>query len=162
MVAGGLPEPRDDHAVAVADMALHMLDVVVAAGSTLGRPLQVRIGIHSGAAVAGIIGKHKFIYDVWGDTVNTANRMESHGVPDRVQISAATYHRVRGSLPLRTARSAGGQGQGHDGDVFPRQSVAAQLGDHRHQFDACADAPIALSMRARERQLNSCRTSNPT
>jgi adenylate cyclase len=95
MVAGGLPEPRDDHAVAVADMALHMVDVVAAAGSMLGRPLQVRIGIHSGAAVAGIIGKHKFIYDVWGDTVNTANRMESHGVPDRVQISAATFHRVR-------------------------------------------------------------------
>jgi class 3 adenylate cyclase/CheY-like chemotaxis protein len=95
MVAGGLPEPRDDHAVAVADMALHMIDVVAAAGTMLGRPLQVRIGIHSGAAVAGIIGKHKFIYDVWGDTVNTANRMESHGVPDRVQISAATYHRVR-------------------------------------------------------------------
>ena len=98
MVAGGLPEPRDDHAVAVADMALHMLDVVAAAGSTLGQPLQVRIGMHSGAAVAGIIGKHKFIYDVWGDTVNTANRMESHGVPDRVQISAATFHRVRGAF----------------------------------------------------------------
>ena len=96
MVAGGLPEPRDDHAVAVADMALHMIDVVSAAGSMLGRPLQVRIGIHSGAAVAGIIGKHKFIYDVWGDTVNTANRMESHGVPNRIQISAATFHRVRG------------------------------------------------------------------
>ena len=59
------------------------------------QPLQVRIGVHSGAAVAGIIGKHKFIYDVWGDTVNTANRMESHGVPNRVQISAATFHRVR-------------------------------------------------------------------
>ena len=98
MVAGGLPEPRADHAVAVADMALHMLDVVAAAGSKLGHPLQVRIGIHSGAAVAGIIGKHKFIYDVWGDTVNTANRMESHGVPDRVQISAATFHRVRDSF----------------------------------------------------------------
>ncbi len=95
MVAGGLPEPRTDHAVAVADMALHMIDVVVAAGTTLGRPLQVRIGVHSGAAVAGIIGKHKFIYDVWGDTVNTANRMESHGEPNRVQISAATFHRVR-------------------------------------------------------------------
>ncbi len=95
MVAGGLPEPRDDHAVAVADMSLHMLDVVAAAGATRELPLQVRIGVHSGAAVAGIIGKHKFIYDVWGDTVNTANRMESHGVPNRVQISAATFHRVR-------------------------------------------------------------------
>jgi adenylate cyclase len=95
MVAGGLPEPRADHAIAVADMALHMIDVVAAAGSTLGQPLEVRVGVHSGAAVAGIIGKHKFIYDVWGDTVNTANRMESHGVPNRVQISAATYQRVR-------------------------------------------------------------------
>ena len=98
MVAGGLPEPREDHAVAVADMALHMIDVVISGRLDAGRPLEVRIGIHSGAAVAGIIGKHKFIYDVWGDTVNTANRMESHGVPNRVQISAATYHRVRGTF----------------------------------------------------------------
>ena len=95
MVAGGLPEPRPDHAVAVADMALQMIDVVATTGRTLGVPLEVRIGVHSGAVVAGVIGKHKFIYDVWGDTVNTAHRMESHGEANRVQISAATHHRVR-------------------------------------------------------------------
>ena len=98
MVAGGLPEPRPDHAAAVADMALSMLDVVNATGVALGHALRVRIGVHSGAAVAGIIGRHKFIYDVWGDTVNTAARMESHGEPNRVQISGATYHRLRGEF----------------------------------------------------------------
>jgi adenylate cyclase len=95
MVAGGLPEPHDRHAAASADMALAMLDVVRHAGEKLGQTLRMRIGIHTGAAIAGIIGKHKFIYDVWGDTVNTASRMESHGEPDRIHLSAATYLRIR-------------------------------------------------------------------
>jgi adenylate cyclase len=95
MVAGGLPEPRADHAPAVADMALQMLDAVKVAGRIIDENLQVRIGIHSGAAIAGIIGQHKFIYDVWGDTVNTASRMESHGIANRIHISAATYSRIR-------------------------------------------------------------------
>jgi adenylate cyclase len=95
MVAGGLPGPHDHHAEATADMALAMIEVVRSAGEELGHALQVRIGIHTGAAIAGIIGKHKFIYDVWGDTVNTASRMESHGKPDRIHLSAATYLRIR-------------------------------------------------------------------
>jgi class 3 adenylate cyclase len=95
MVAGGLPEPHDRHALAIADMGLAMLDVVRGAGEEFGELLRVRIGIHTGAAVAGIIGKHKFIYDVWGDTVNTASRMESHGEPDRIHLSASTYLRIR-------------------------------------------------------------------
>ena len=81
MVAGGLPEPRAEHAIAVADMGLRMLDVVHETAEALGRPLSVRIGIHSGPVVAGIIGRNKFIYDVWGDTVNTASRMETYGRP---------------------------------------------------------------------------------
>ena len=90
MVAGGLPEPRPGHAAAVAGMALRMLDIVRAASRSVGHELQVRIGIHTGAVVAGIIGTHKFIYDVWGDTVNTASRMETHGMPGRIHVSAAT------------------------------------------------------------------------
>jgi adenylate cyclase len=90
MLAGGLPEDRPDHAVAVAKMALAMLDAVEAAGRTAGEPLQLRIGLNTGALIAGVLGTHKFVYDVWGDTVNTAKRMESYGLPGRVHVSAAT------------------------------------------------------------------------
>ncbi len=85
MVAAGVPVARPDHAQAVAAMALDMLEY----GE--GTPLRFRIGINSGPAVAGVIGHRKFQYDVWGDTVNTASRMESHGEPDRIQISEATH-----------------------------------------------------------------------
>jgi class 3 adenylate cyclase len=95
MVAGGLPEEQPDHAVAVADMALGMIEAVRRIGMRFGETLEVRIGIHSGDVVAGIIGQHRFIYDVWGDTVNTASRLESSGLPNRIQISVATYQRVR-------------------------------------------------------------------
>ncbi len=90
MVAGGVPEPRDDHADAVAAMGLDMLAAVVRISDTRGVALGLRVGIHTGPVVAGVIGKRKFSYDLWGDTVNTASRMESHGVAGRVQISDAT------------------------------------------------------------------------
>jgi adenylate cyclase len=90
MVAGGLPEARRDHAEAVAEMALAMLDIVPAVGRAEGIPLELRVGVHSGALVAGVIGTRKFVYDVWGDTVNTAKRMESYGIAGRVHVSAAT------------------------------------------------------------------------
>jgi class 3 adenylate cyclase len=89
MVAGGVPSHRDDHAEAVCDMALRMRDCI--ANLELEEPVQVRIGVHTGPVVAGVIGKRKFIYDIWGDTVNTASRMESHGVPGAIQVSEATY-----------------------------------------------------------------------
>ena len=94
MVAGGLPQQQPDHALAVADMALGMIEAVRQIGARFGENLEARIGIHSGEVVAGIIGQHRFIYDVWGDTVNTASRLESSGLPNRIQISEATYQRV--------------------------------------------------------------------
>lgn len=90
MLAGGLPDPRADHAEAVADMALAMLEAVSTVRLQSGAPLDIRVGIHTGPVVAGVIGKTKYIYDLWGDTVNTASRMESHGVPGAIQVSAAT------------------------------------------------------------------------
>ena len=95
MVAGGLPDPRADHACAVAGMAVAMLAAVERTSRDFGVSLQMRIGIHSGEVVAGVIGTHKFVYDVWGDAVNVASRMESHGLPNRIMISAATHARVR-------------------------------------------------------------------
>ncbi|HMV68748.1 MAG TPA: adenylate/guanylate cyclase domain-containing protein, partial [Myxococcota bacterium] len=93
MAAAGVPLPHPDPATATVRMALAMHGVVaevsaarIAAGE-LDEPLRVRVGVHAGPLVAGVIGQSKFAYDLWGDTVNTASRLESHGVPDRVQIS---------------------------------------------------------------------------
>jgi class 3 adenylate cyclase len=90
MVAGGLPEPLPDHVAKVADLAIDMIDIVHRTRLSLDIDLRVRIGIHTGPVVAGVIGAHKFIYDVWGDTVNTASRMETFGAPDRIHLSAET------------------------------------------------------------------------
>jgi class 3 adenylate cyclase len=109
MVVGGLPEPRSDHAEAVADMALAILGEVAGRSDPGGQPLQVRIGIDTGPVVAGVIGTAKFSYDLWGDTVNTASRMESHGVPGCIQVTGRTYRRLcdryrferRGPIPVK-------------------------------------------------------------
>jgi len=94
MAAAGLPVPVDDHAVRAAHMALDMLDALARFNERSGYSFQIRIGINSGAVVAGVIGKRKFIYDLWGAAVNTASRMESHGVAGRVQITEATRSRL--------------------------------------------------------------------
>jgi class 3 adenylate cyclase len=94
MVVGGLPDPRPDHAQAVAEMALAIRDEVAKRFDQSGPPL-VRIGIDTGPVVAGVIGRSKFAYDLWGDTVNTASRMESHGVTGCIQVTARAYERLR-------------------------------------------------------------------
>ena len=91
MAVGGLPEPQANHAERVANAALEMLPALTRVGKWLDMPLSVRIGVHSGDAVAGVIGRQKFVYDLWGDTVNTASRMESHGVGDRIQCTERFY-----------------------------------------------------------------------
>jgi class 3 adenylate cyclase len=95
MVAGGLPEPRPDHAQAVAEMALALREESARHRDPAGRPLALRIGIDTGPVVAGVIGTDKFSYDLWGDAVNTASRMESTGVPGCIQVTARTYQRLR-------------------------------------------------------------------
>jgi adenylate cyclase len=95
MVAGGLPVPRPDHAEAVAEMALAVREEVGRHLDPSGQPLAVRIGIDTGPVVAGVIGTSKFSYDLWGDTVNTASRMESQGVVGCIQVTERTYRRLR-------------------------------------------------------------------
>jgi adenylate cyclase len=95
MAAGGIPELQSDHAVRVAALALRMSEEVGTISQSTGLALQARIGIHTGPVVAGVIGTHKFVYDVWGDTVNTASRMEAYSLPGRIQVSATTQHVLR-------------------------------------------------------------------
>ncbi|MEG3881122.1 adenylate/guanylate cyclase domain-containing protein [Microcoleus sp. herbarium7] len=94
MVVGGLPKPRSDHAEAIAQMAIDMQQAITEFSDTHDRDFSIRIGINSGPVVAGVIGIKKFIYDLWGDTVNTASRMESHGLPGRIQVTSATKQRL--------------------------------------------------------------------
>jgi class 3 adenylate cyclase len=86
MIAGGIGTDGRGHAENIADMGLEMLDLLADYRDKTGTDIQIRVGLHMGPAVAGVIGLKKFIYDVWGDTVNTASRMESHGVPGRIQV----------------------------------------------------------------------------
>ena len=95
MVVGGLPTPRPDHAVAIAQMALEMQAEMVTVAEETDKSFKLRIGINSGPVVAGVIGIKKFIYDLWGDTVNVASRMESQGVDGAIQVTATTYELLR-------------------------------------------------------------------
>jgi guanylate cyclase len=94
MVASGIPRPRADHAQAVTHMGLEILRFVET-GRFRGRKLTFRIGINSGPVVAGVIGQKKFSYDLWGDAVNTASRMESQGISNHIQITRATYELIK-------------------------------------------------------------------
>ena len=98
MVAAGIPIPREDHAKALANFALAMRDSLEEYNQMAGTNLQLRIGINSGPVVAGVIGKRRFLYDLWGDSVNTASRMESHGIPGEIQVSEATRDLLDGQF----------------------------------------------------------------
>lgn len=94
MVVGGLPQPNQDHAIAVANMAIDMQEAINQFNRDTGEAFSIRIGMNTGAVVAGVIGIKKFIYDLWGDTVNIASRMESHGVAGGIQVTETTYKRL--------------------------------------------------------------------
>ncbi len=97
MIAAGIPEPRENHGELMLQCAVDMISGLEAFNREKGTDLQIRIGINSGSVVAGVIGKKKFIYDLWGDSVNIASRMESHGVTGKIQVSETTYRLLKNS-----------------------------------------------------------------
>jgi guanylate cyclase len=112
MAAAGVPNPGPDHACKAALLALAMRDVV-ATSAVAGQPgLELRIGINSGPVVAGVIGTKRFLYDLWGDAVNMASRMESHGTPGEIQITPATYELLKDEFVCRRRGSILVKGKG--------------------------------------------------
>jgi guanylate cyclase len=113
MVASGVPVARADHADAAAEMALEMISAIAAARLPDGRPVEARIGLHTGPVVAGVIGSHKFAYDLWGDAVNVASRMQAHSQPGRIQLTEDTRRRLspRFRLEMRGGVEVKGRGQ---------------------------------------------------
>ncbi|MFT5170858.1 MAG: class 3 adenylate cyclase/HAMP domain-containing protein [Candidatus Marinamargulisbacteria bacterium] len=113
MLVSGVPKPRADHAEEMANMAFDMIEALQTFNRQNKLSLDIRIGIHTGPVVAGVIGKKKFVYDLWGDSVNTASRMESHGIPGCIQVSAATYEKLKDKFALdcRGAIDVKGKGE---------------------------------------------------
>ena len=112
MVAAGVPRPRPDHATAILRLALDMRDYVRSQTFNASRPVSFRIGINSGPVLAGVIGRKKFIYDLWGDAVNTASRMESHGQSGIIQITRATYELARDDFMCEPRGTVNVKGKG--------------------------------------------------
>jgi len=104
MVGSGLPTPRSDHARALVALALDLQEASAELQQSLGVPLPLRIGIHSGPVVAGVIGTTKFSFDLWGDAVNFASRLESHGQPGKIHLSEDTYRLVQGDFEFSEPR----------------------------------------------------------
>jgi class 3 adenylate cyclase len=112
MVAAGVPTPRPDHARALALVALDMIEAMRSTEVVGDFGLEIRIGINSGPVVAGVIGRKRFLYDLWGDAVNTASRMESHGTPGRVQVTRATRDLLADEFDLEPRGTVQVKGKG--------------------------------------------------
>jgi adenylate cyclase len=126
MVVSGVPEPRPDHAEALADLALAMRDALAGLVDPKGRAVPVRIGLASGPVVAGVVGTRKFFYDVWGDAVNTAARMEQTGEPGKIQVAPETYERLKDHFELKKRGVVEVRGKGEMRTWFLERRQAAR------------------------------------
>ena len=138
MVVAGIPQPTDDHARAIARMAIDMIEALHEYSTRHGSDLTIRVGINTGSVVAGVIGRKKFIYDLWGDTVNTASRMESHGLPGRIHVTEATFQRLRDEFELEPRGTVEIKGKGEMTTYFLIREKAS--GGSRPPLDAAARA----------------------
>ena len=136
MAGAGLPEPRPDHAEAVAELALRMLEAVERLNRETGTAFQVRIGMHTGPVVAGVIGTHKFVYDVWGDTVNVASRLEAHGLPGRVHVSDEVRRAVGHRYEFEPRGAIGLRGRGQMETFFLTATTDGTVEPDRHPGSA--------------------------
>jgi adenylate cyclase len=128
MVAAGVPSPRSDHARVLALMALDMVDAMQSRDAVGHLGLELRVGINSGPVVAGVIGRKRFLYDLWGDAVNTASRMESSGTPGRIQITRATHDLIEDEFVCepRGTISVKGKGEMETWYLVERRTTAAR------------------------------------
>ena len=112
MLVGGLPIRNSNHPASVASIAFEMQNAIATFNKRNNLNLNIRIGMHTGSVVAGVIGLQKFTYDLWGDTVNIASRMESHGLPGKIQVSQQTYQRLRHKFILEKRGEISIKGKG--------------------------------------------------
>ena len=131
MAVCGMPVPVPDHAERMVRMAIRMVHITREHAMEHNVSMKLRVGVNSGPVVAGVIGKSKYIYDLWGDTVNLASRMESGGVPDSIQVTRAGLREAQGPVRLRAARRDRGQGQGQRRGLAAEDVGAAPRGSGR-------------------------------
>jgi adenylate cyclase len=144
MVAAGVPDPRPDHARVLALLALEMAEATRPGGAVGDLGLELRIGINSGPVVAGVIGRKRFLYDLWGDAVNTASRMESHGTPGTIQITRATHELLkdeflcefRGLVPVK------GKGDVETWYLIGRHGAGEEERVQHKRIEATATGPV--------------------
>ncbi|MDC0718710.1 adenylate/guanylate cyclase domain-containing protein [Nannocystis sp. bb15-2] len=161
MAASGLPMPRPDHAEAMAEMALDMLAIIERFNAKRNRGVRIRIGLNCGPVTAGIIGTKKFAYDLWGDTVNIASRMESHGIANAVQVTEATYKRLRHKYAFQRRGIIHVKGKGALCTYFlvgrrPQKAASSEQSDvkpavivTRHASSVDLSKPITMDVPAR-------------